>query len=141
MEVRKFMERQMELEAVAAVSPAVRQWKGSHDVATVRYGRVLLVLRENECGKPNCHKCPHGPYWYLVYYVRGKPKTVYIGKSLEGRRLEQHTMAQAMVREIQRTSGVPSASRDAYRAYLAGARWGKEPGETRTEHGRARTNE
>lgn len=116
---------QTELEPVAAVVPEPKTWKGSHDVLTIRYGRVMLVLRENECGKTNCHRCPHGPYWYLVYYVRGKPKTVYIGKSLEGDRLHQHTMAEAMVGEIQRSTGVPAKARDAFKAYLAGARWGK----------------
>ena len=27
--------------------------------------RGKLVQKRVSCGKPNCHCCPHGPYWYL----------------------------------------------------------------------------
>ena len=34
-----------------------------------------------KCGKPNCGKCPHGPYWYVAHRVGGKVRFCYIGKT------------------------------------------------------------
>jgi hypothetical protein len=33
------------------------------------------------CGKPNCGRCPHGPYWYVTIQLRsGKAVRRYLGK-------------------------------------------------------------
>jgi hypothetical protein len=49
------------------------------------YHRVQYQLRLVKCNKPNCAKCPHGPYWYAVVKVgTGKPVTRYVGKKLRG---------------------------------------------------------
>lgn len=46
---------------------------------------VAYQLRWVHCKKPNCTKCPHGPYWYaLISIGRGRPATRYIGKALTG---------------------------------------------------------
>ena len=34
-----------------------------------------------QCGKPNCSKCPHGPYYYVVHWVGKGTKECYIGKN------------------------------------------------------------
>jgi len=37
-----------------------------------------------KCKKPNCTKCPHGPYFYVAHRVDGKRKNCYIGKNWPG---------------------------------------------------------
>jgi len=34
------------------------------------------------CGRVNCRKCPHGPYWYARYWIGSKMRERYVGKSL-----------------------------------------------------------
>ncbi len=34
-----------------------------------------------KCGKPNCSKCPHGPYWYVAHRIGEKMTDCYIGKT------------------------------------------------------------
>lgn len=40
------------------------------------------IQKTIKCGKPNCSKCPHGPYWYVTHRVKSKkhPTECYIGK-------------------------------------------------------------
>ena len=40
-------------------------------------------LRLVRCGKPNCTRCPHGPYWYKQVFrdAQGRPRWLYKGKS------------------------------------------------------------
>jgi hypothetical protein len=39
-------------------------------------------LREQmiRCGKPNCGRCPHGPYWYAYWREDGRRRSRYIGR-------------------------------------------------------------
>jgi hypothetical protein len=39
-------------------------------------------LREQwiKCGKPNCTRCPHGPYWYAYWTEDGTRRSRYVGK-------------------------------------------------------------
>lgn len=32
------------------------------------------------CGKSNCTRCPHGPYWYAYWTEDGKRRSKYLGK-------------------------------------------------------------
>ncbi|MCC7076061.1 MAG: hypothetical protein IT198_02960 [Acidimicrobiia bacterium] len=32
------------------------------------------------CGKEECGKCPHGPYWYAYWREDGRQRSRYIGK-------------------------------------------------------------
>ena len=43
-----------------------------------------MTLRQQtvRCGKDNCRKCPHGPYWYGYWREGGKARSKYIGKEL-----------------------------------------------------------
>jgi hypothetical protein len=36
-----------------------------------------------KCGKRNCTRCPHGPYWYAYWTEGGRRKSRYVGKLLE----------------------------------------------------------
>lgn len=58
-----------------------KTWRGCEDLARYKGRGFTLILRKVACGKPNCTKCPHGPYWYYCYARRGKPVTVYVGRS------------------------------------------------------------
>lgn len=49
------------------------------------FRNVKYQLRFLTCGKKNCTKCPHGPYWYAIVSIPYQPNIVrYIGKTLEG---------------------------------------------------------
>ena len=41
---------------------------------------VSLRRQLVRCGKDNCTKCPHGPYWYAVWSEGGKRRSRYVGK-------------------------------------------------------------
>jgi hypothetical protein len=34
------------------------------------------------CGRSNCTRCPHGPYWYAYWREGGRLRSRYIGKEL-----------------------------------------------------------
>ncbi len=45
----------------------------------VRYEKRLIT-----CGRENCTKCPHGPYWYALVLIKGNKRiTRYVGKTLK----------------------------------------------------------
>jgi hypothetical protein len=46
-------------------------------------GQTCYQLEKVKCGKPNCSKCPHGPYWYAYTRIAGKVKSRYCGKSIK----------------------------------------------------------
>ena len=35
-----------------------------------------------KCGRANCTRCPHGPYWYAYWREGGRLRSRYIGKEL-----------------------------------------------------------
>lgn len=92
----------------------------TEDVRTWSMKRVLLVLRRVGCGKANCHRCPHGPYFYLVTYSRGKPRTWYLGKRLEGELVHRDGLVETMVRTLREKYGIPVLASDAYLEFLKG---------------------
>lgn len=51
---------------------------------SLEFGRSggSIVEKYVKCGK-NCKKCPHGPYYYLVYREGGKQKWKYLGKAIK----------------------------------------------------------
>jgi len=50
-----------------------RNYKSIQSGATIREEHV-------KCGKPNCNKCKHGPYFYAYWRENGKLKKKYIGR-------------------------------------------------------------
>lgn len=52
-------------------------------VKSFQVGGYEYVLKNITCGKQNCNRCPHGPYWYLSMKLRtGKKVVKYLGKTL-----------------------------------------------------------
>ncbi|MBT8203179.1 MAG: hypothetical protein HKN74_04450 [Acidimicrobiia bacterium] len=41
----------------------------------VRYREQLI-----RCGKQNCTRCPHGPYWYAYWTEDGRRRSCYLGR-------------------------------------------------------------
>ena len=42
--------------------------------------RGSLSERYVKCGKDNCTRCPHGPYWYAYWTENGRRRSRYVGK-------------------------------------------------------------
>jgi hypothetical protein len=42
-------------------------------------GKVTFRLEDVRCGKANCTRCPHGPYWYAYWREDGKVRKRYLG--------------------------------------------------------------
>jgi hypothetical protein len=47
-----------------------------------RFNSIVYRLEKVRCGKENCHRCPHGPYWYGYQRSHGKVVSFYVGKEL-----------------------------------------------------------
>lgn len=45
--------------------------------------QVRLRSQKVRCGKANCGACPHGPYWYAVWWEEGRRRTRYVGRLLD----------------------------------------------------------
>jgi hypothetical protein len=41
---------------------------------------VRIRAQHVRCGKPNCTRCPHGPYWYAYWTEDGRRRSRYVGK-------------------------------------------------------------
>ena len=44
---------------------------------------VSLRKQMVRCGKSECTKCPHGPYWYAYWTEEGRRRSRYIGRLLD----------------------------------------------------------
>ncbi len=49
---------------------------------------VSLRQQLVRCGKRECTRCPHGPYWYAYWSEEGRRRSRYVGKLLEEDSLE-----------------------------------------------------
>jgi hypothetical protein len=38
------------------------------------FGSLTFRYETVRCGKPNCTRCPHGPYWYAYWKENGRTK-------------------------------------------------------------------
>jgi len=55
---------------------------GKHEIMlTIKTKYAVYKLEKIPCGKIDCGKCPHGPYWYGYYNVPGRPKKRHVGKT------------------------------------------------------------
>src|SRR5438093_4062379 len=43
-------------------------------------GKVTYRQEHVRCGRENCTRCPHGPYWYAYWREGGRLRSRYIGK-------------------------------------------------------------
>jgi len=83
----------------------VGEWKGVEEVEWVRWKNMGLRHVKIPCGKVNCTKCPHGPYWYLVIWRGGKPSQWYIGRYLFSNRLRRFPDREMQVKQIVEQAG------------------------------------
>lgn len=47
--------------------------------------KVTYRREEVRCGKANCTRCPHGPYWYAYWREEGRLRSRYLGSAQAGR--------------------------------------------------------
>src|SRR2546421_429172 len=55
---------------------------GDPRVEVERAGKVTYRQEHVRCGRQNCTRCPHGPYWYAYWREEGRLRSRYIGKEL-----------------------------------------------------------
>jgi hypothetical protein len=44
---------------------------------------VSLRSQMVRCGKTECTRCPHGPYWYAYWTENGRRRSRYVGRLLD----------------------------------------------------------
>jgi hypothetical protein len=52
--------------------------KGDHFASAAP--NVRIRPQYVRCGKDNCRRCPHGPYWYAYWTEDGRRRSRYVGK-------------------------------------------------------------
>lgn len=50
--------------------------------AEKQVGSITFRYETVRCGKENCSRCPHGPYWYAYWKENGRTRSRYIGRTL-----------------------------------------------------------
>ncbi len=50
--------------------------------AEQQFGSLTFRYETVRCGKPNCTRCPHGPYWYAYWKEGGRTRSRYVGRIL-----------------------------------------------------------
>ncbi len=50
--------------------------------AEQQFGSLTFRYETVRCGKPNCTRCPHGPYWYAYWKQGGRTRSRYVGRAL-----------------------------------------------------------
>lgn len=63
-------------------------------------GKWMFELRLVPCGKANCGRCPHGPYWYAFRWSGGRVWRQYVGKNLRLARLRRQDTFGAAIEEL-----------------------------------------
>ncbi len=68
------------------------------------YPNGSIVVKYVKCGKEGCRRCPHGPYYYLVWKEGGKTKWKYLGKEVpkEFRNVKRAKEISRRLREIEK---------------------------------------
>jgi hypothetical protein len=46
------------------------------------FGSITFRYETVRCGKANCTRCPHGPYWYAYWKENGRTRSRYVGRML-----------------------------------------------------------
>lgn len=71
-----------ELRRMVILARGRLQQMGAPDFAD-EPGQPTVSFRQQtrRCGKSNCSRCPHGPYWYAVWREGDRVRTRYVGKA------------------------------------------------------------
>lgn len=80
-------------------------WKGVQEVRRIKHENMALRQAKIPCGKENCTKCPHGPYWYFVTWRGNEAKQRYIGKRLFGLRVKGLKDLETLILTVLRATG------------------------------------
>jgi len=67
--------------------------------------KITYRREEVRCGKANCTRCPHGPYWYAYWREDGRLRSKYLG-SAQARELHQPRTMQNAGSPGEESSGV-----------------------------------
>lgn len=73
-QVEERLHRVVQERRAATTRPAVH--------AEHTFGSITLRYETVRCGKANCTRCPHGPYWYAYWKENGRTRSRYIGRVL-----------------------------------------------------------
>ena len=79
-----------ELQAIdQRLNAALLDRRAGRDVETTaparmeaQIGSITFRFETVRCGKENCSRCPHGPYWYAYWKENGRTRSRYIGRTL-----------------------------------------------------------
>ncbi len=58
--------------------------------AEQQIGSLTFRYETVRCGKANCTRCPHGPYWYVYWKEDGRTRSRYVGRSLPDKARKVH---------------------------------------------------
>lgn len=58
--------------------------------AEQQIGSITFRYETVRCGKANCTRCPHGPYWYAYWKEDGRTRSRYVGRSLPQKARDVH---------------------------------------------------
>ncbi len=58
------------------------------------FGSLTFRYETVRCGKANCTRCPHGPYWYAYWKEGGRTRSRYVGRSLPDKAREVYEAKQ-----------------------------------------------
>ncbi len=75
------------------------------ELSELGFPKGSIVAKYVKCGKDGCRKCPHGPYYYIVYREGGKVRWKYLGKVIDSMKAEKKEKAKVIferLRQIQR---------------------------------------
>jgi hypothetical protein len=57
--------------------------------------KITYRREEVRCGKANCTRCPHGPYWYAYWREGGRLRSRYLGSARTRELHQPHPMQTA----------------------------------------------
>lgn len=101
----------MELKRTRTKVPRVSP--GKVEVNRIRDGGIVFRQVLVPCGKKNCTKCPHGPYWYLAFWKEGRWREKYIGKTLSDPRAQRDGAVRDMLGRVLEKVGALDEGRKA----------------------------
>ena len=88
-EIQQLRETEDRLHRVVQERNAGTSAKGAVHAAH-SFGSLTFRYETVRCGKPNCTRCPHGPYWYAYWKENGRTRSRYVGRALPQRAKEAY---------------------------------------------------
>lgn len=67
------------------------------------FGSITFRYETVRCGKANCTRCPHGPYWYAYWKENGRTRSRYVGRVLPAKAREVYEAKQRAKLERHKT--------------------------------------